>query len=158
MSRKKAKIPPYLYKDEVSRNFAMIPPDLLEAEEFQALGHAARLFYITICVHVATEEQRSCCYQTLMAYRDILKLDMSDEDVKYATWGNRRTSTFSRLFVFPESHMKAYGYTSQYANKLKKELIEHGFIRVKYAGKGKHTGWSKNVTVYEFSDEWKKHS
>lgn len=155
MGRKKPNIPPYLYESEFCGNFAMIPPDLYEAQAFQELSHAARNFYVLLAVNATSQAQKQCLYQTLKAYNDILQLGMSEEDVKYATWGNKRQHTFSTLFVIPAKQLEVYGYTPQYANKLKHELINHGFIKVAYSGKGRATGWSQNVTIYQFSGAWK---
>jgi len=157
MSKKeKPNIPPYLYENEIGRNFAMIPPDLFESEKFQGLTHAGRLFYILLATHTATEIQKSCLYETLKEYNEIMNLGISNDDIKYMTWGNKRTHQFSRLFVIPANHLHMYGYTESYAYKLKRELITKGFIKAKYGGKGASTAWSKNVTVYEFIDDWKK--
>lgn len=154
----KPRIPPYLRGDEYSGNFAMIPPDLFEMEGFKNLTYAARAFYLMIAAHVTSMQQRECLYNALQEYNQILSLGLTEEDIKESAWGNKRAHTFSRLFVIPESHLKNYGYSAAYANKLKKELIEKGFIKIKYGGKGKYTAWSKNVTVYEFVSEWKKFS
>ena len=51
--------------------------------------------------------------------------------------------------------LEAYGYKANYAAKLKRELIDNGFIKVKYGGKGKFNGWNENVTVYQFVSDWK---
>lgn len=167
MARSKDGIQCPLYllpQGDVCYNFAMIPPDLFESKTFQSLTHAARLFYVLIAVHATTENQRSCLYRTLQEYNDLVGLGedgtkLSDVDIRLMAWGNKRTHTFSELFVIPEKQLLQYGYTSSRAWKLKKELIEKGFIEVKYFGKGlKQKAFDKNVTVYKFTDSWKTFS
>ena len=155
--KKRGKIPPYLLPDpdSYSGNFAMIPPELYESEAFQELGHAARNFLILLAVHSSSAEQKKCLYRTLEEYNELGEMGYTDDDIKFLTWGNRRTHTATPLFVIPAKHLKAYGYSPQYANELKNELIKNGFIKVVMGGKGKSMGWSKNVTIYAFCNDWK---
>ena len=153
--RRRTNIPPFLYDDETEGKFVMLVPELYESKAFQALSHAARNFYVLLAAHAASAEQRQCLYQTLSAYNDILQLGMNKEDLRVAVNGDTRRNIFSTLFVIPEKHLKRYGYSSQYANKLKNELIDAGFMCVKYGGKGRYTGWAQNTTVYGFSMTWK---
>ena len=149
----------WLYDEELSGKFLMLPPELFEEPAFQRLSHAARNFYILLNVHKQTEIQRGCLLQALRDYNQILDLKLADVDLLNEAMPNKRTKSTKGYFVMPQKHLKAYGYSAQYANKLKKELINNGFIRVVYGGKGKYSAWSENVTVYAFSDEWKsKHS
>lgn len=164
MSRgKKPKIAPYLLcGEEASGTFTMIPPDLFESERFQQLTYGAQLFYILIAVHSNTRIQKECLHEALTEYRDLgiavienKKSDrygkpLTDEDINFQTWGDIKHGTFSRLFVFPAKHLAMYGYTPQQASALKKQLIEKEFIAVKYGGKGKHSAWDRNVTIYRF--------
>lgn len=137
----------------------MLPPELFEEPAFQGLSHAARNFYILLNVHKQTEIQRGCLLQALKDYNQIFDLHMTDVDLLDEATPNKRTKYTHGYFVMPQKHLAMYGYSAQYANKLKKELIDAGFIRTVYGGKGKHSAWSENVTVYQFSDDWKsKHS
>lgn len=156
MSRKKEiKIHKWLYSGELSEKFLMLPPDLFEEPAFQALSHAARLFYIVLCVHKETDIQRSCLYKALKEYNTILGLGLTDDDILDEATPNKRTKYTSGYFVAPIKQLAAYGYKPNYVTKLKKELIEKGFINIKYGQKGKYNGWNENVTVYQFSDKWK---
>lgn len=151
MSKGKRKIPPYLCGNEEPENFAMIPPELIRNERFLQLKPAAALFYLKLCIYVHTPEQKQTLYCTLKEYNERLGLGWNDEDIKYKTWGNKRTGKQPTLFVCPESHMKEYNYTSQYTNKLRRELVKAGFIKPVFGGKGRNTAFSKNVTVWEFT-------
>ena len=152
-------IPKWLYDQEVSGKFLMLPPELYEEPAFQKLSHAARNFYILLNLHKQTEIQRGCLLQALKDYNQIFDLKLTDGDLLDEATPNKRTKRTHGYFVMPQKHLKMYGYSAQYANKLKKELIEAGFIRVAYGGKGKYSSWSENVTVYQFTDTWKsKHS
>ncbi len=156
MARKKPHIAPFLYENECSDNFAMIPPDLFESSKFQALSNAARTFYLLLVVHQSSQMQRSCLHETLLTYNDLLQWNKNKEDINLLVWGNKRTHTFSDLFVIPSKQLKVYGYSDSYATKLKKELLQAGFIKEYCGGKGRYTAWSKNVTIYQFSNKWKK--
>lgn len=155
MGKKHVDIPPYGYRHEASDRFFMLTTDLFECVEFRKLGNAAQVFYLNLCAHMQTEEQRTCLYSVLKDYREILGKDWSDEELKVMVNGNKRTGTFPTMFVIPDKHLEQYGYSSSQASNLKKELIEAGFIRVKYGGKGRACGWTRNTTVYEFSFDWK---
>lgn len=155
----KTKISSWLYGEEVSGKFLMLPPEIFEEPAFQSLSHAARNFYILLNVHKQTEIQRSCLLKALRDYNQILDLGMTDDDLLNEATPNKRTKYTSGYFVIPQKQLKDYGYSAQYANKLKKELIAAGFIKVVFGGKGKYAAWNQNVTVYQFSSEWKsKHS
>ena len=149
------KIHKWLYSDELSGKFLMLPPDLFEEPAYQELSHAARLFYIVLCVHKETEIQRACLFKALTEYNTILGLGLTDNDILDEATPNKRTKFTSGYFVAPIKHLEAYGYKKNYVTKLKKELIDKGFIKVKYGQKGKYNGWNENVTVYQFSNEWK---
>lgn len=154
---RKTKIHRWLYSDEVSENFLMLPPDLFEEPAFQDLSHAARLFYIVLCVHKETQIQRSCLYLALKEYNEIYDLGLTEKDLSDEAKPNKHTkeSYTHNYFVAPVKQLAAYGYKKNYVTKLKKELIDKGFIQVKYGQKGKYNGWNENVTVYQFSDKWK---
>ncbi len=136
----------------------MIPPDIFKEPAFQRLSHAARDFYMMLNAHYAEDQQRNCLYETLKEYNDIFGLGMTEDDIKNEAYTTTKSRYYQGFFVIPQKHLKEYGYSPQYANKLKKELIAAGFIKAKYGNKGKETAWSRNVTVYQFVDDWKKHS
>ena len=140
--------------------YLQLPCDFLKEPAFTDLPFAARLFYITLCVHKESIEQQACLEQSLKSYNEIFDLNMTDQDIKCEARPHKRISKFvdGRMFVIPEKQLKEYGYSTQYACKLKKILIEKGFIEEVYAHKGKYDGWSKNVTIYRFSDKWKSKS
>ena len=147
----------WLYADELSGRFLMLPPEIFEEPAFQKLSHAARLFYIVLCVHKETEIQRGCLCKALTEYNQILNLGKTEQDILDEAMPNKRTKPWMKtgLFVAPMKQLEAYGYKANYAAKLKRELIDNGFIKVKYGGKGKFNGWNENVTVYQFVSDWK---
>lgn len=150
------KIHKWLYADELSGKFLMLPPELFEETAFQKLSHAARQFYIVLCVHKETEIQRSCLYNALQEYNQIFDLGMTEQDILNEAKPNKRTKYTSGYFVAPVKHLSAYGYKANYVTKLKAELIDNGFIRIKWGKKGKYNAWNENTTVYQFSNAWKK--
>ena len=159
MAKGKPKIPEHLYDVDaslLSNRFLMLPPELLESKAFQELSIAARLLYITICTHKQAEIQRACLKNALEDYNRIFDLGMSAGEIYDEATPNKRTKYSKGYFVFPNKHAEAYGFKKNYCTKLMKELIQKGFIKVAYGGKGKYGGWNTNVTVYQFSNEWKK--
>ena len=133
----------------------MLPPELFESEAFQKLSHAARTFYILLAVHKETDIQRSCLYEALKEYNSLLDLGLSEKDIEEEAKPGKRTKYSNGYFVIPQKHLEAYGYKAPYASKLKKELIEAGFIKIKYGGKGRYNAWNENITIYQFSGQWK---
>lgn len=159
MAKGNPKIPEYVYDVDaslLSNRFLMLVPELLESKAFQCLTYAARLLYIVLCVHKQTEIQRACLKEALEDYNCIFDLGMSEGQILDEAMPNKRTKFTSNYFVFPNKHMEAYGYKKNYVTKLMQELTEKGFIKVAYGGKGRYGGWNTNVTVYQFSNEWKK--
>lgn len=156
--RRMSKVHKWLFDDDLGGQFLMLPPELLEMDAFQDLTHAARMFYIVLNVHKETSQQRDALLQTMKEYNDLLGWGKTKDDLEKEAAPNKKTKDTQThgFFVCPEKHLKAYGYSSQYANKLKRELIEHGFIRIVAGGKGKSKGWDKNVTLYQFSSMWKR--
>lgn len=153
---KNPNIQPFLYEGDCSGRFIMLPPDLFESGAFQGLSHAARAFYLCIAAHTATDFERQACFSVMKQYGDIMGHDWDDGYITEKVGGHFGKKTYhTKLFIFPDSHAKNYGYSASYSNKLKSELIEKGFIKIKYAGKGRYTGWSKNATIYAFSNRWK---
>jgi hypothetical protein len=94
-------------------------------------------------------------YAALKEYNTILGLGLTDDDILDEATPNKRTKYTSGYFVAPIKQLAAYGYKPNYVTKLKKELIEKGFISIKYGQKGKFNAWNENVTIYQFSDKWK---
>lgn len=164
MGKKVKKIPPYLYNDDAFCNFAMVTADLFRSWQFQELTHASKIFYMICATHKETPEQTQCLFNSLKEYFTLKGEVISDFDLQLLSGQNKRAKLKSMLFVIPESHLKQYGISSQYASKLKKELIEKGFIKI-YANEKKHAGgnlqganrdFSKRVTIYEFINDWKR--
>lgn len=133
----------------------MLTPDLFEEKAFQSLSHAARTFYILLATHKETDIQRMCLYNTLKDYNRIFDLGWSEQTILDEAMPNKKTKITHGYFVIPQKHLLTYGYKPSYATKLKKELIDAGFIKVAYGDKGKYNAWNDNVTVYQFSSEWK---
>ena len=159
MKKQYPKIPDYATDDTqfMSGRFLMLTPELLESKEFQKLSYAARSLYITLCVHKETEIQRLCLKKALEEYNEILNLGWSDTQILEESYPNKRTKYTHNYFVCPAKHLEDYGYKKNYATKLKQELINHGFIKAPFCNKGRYAGWNKNVTVYQFCNDWKKH-
>jgi hypothetical protein len=81
---------------------------------------------------------------------------MNDFDIMTEAKPDAKTGDYSHgYFVATEKQLVQYGYKKKYISKLKSELIEKGFIKVVYGGKGRYSAWNKNVTVYQFIDAWK---
>ena len=137
--------------------FSMIPPEIFRTEEVKNLSPAGRAFYICLNIHKETLEQQHLLYTVLTEYNNLFGLGLSEIDIFYEAYPFRakKDNLSHGYFVIPDKHLKQYGYSPQYASKLKKELIKKGFIRIKYGGKGKCSVWSKNVTIYQFIDKWK---
>lgn len=156
MGKSKTKIHKYLYNTDLSGKFLMLPPEIFEEKAFQELSYGARQFYILLCVHKETDIQRACLYKALQEYNEVCGLGLAEIDLKNEAMPSKRTKITSNYFVAPLKQLEVYGYKKSYITKLKKELIDKGFIRVVYAQKGRYSGWEKNVTVYQFSNKWKQ--
>ena len=153
----KVEKPAYVYETDADSKFGMITGDLLRAKAFQDLSRTAQIFYIDCIVHKAEEDQSKLLYNALMYYYSSIE-DLTEEDAKWEAGQNRKNAIKSTKFVFPEEHLKEYGYSPQLANKYKNELIEKGFIRVAHKDKA-HTmsgQWVRMPTVYEFINDWKR--
>lgn len=154
-----SKIKPWVYDcepSELSEKFLMLPPELLENENFQDLSYAARAFYIMLCVHKETEQQRSLLFKTLTDYNRLLDLGKTKEEIQALACPNKHRKDTQGYFVIPEKHLQDYGWRKSYACKLKKELTEKGFIKAIYAKKTKNKSFDESVTVYQFINDWKK--
>ena len=140
--------------------YLQLPCDFLKEKAFLDLPYAARIFYIVLCAHKESAEQQACLEGTLTKYNEIFGLGMNEHDIQCEARPYKKTSKYTNgnMFVIPESQLEKYGFNSQYANTNKKILEDRGFIEVVYAKKGKYDGWSKNVTVYKFSNKWKSKS
>lgn len=155
MGRSAPKIHPWVFRTDASDKFLMLTPDLFEDDAFRELSHAGRLFYLMLCVHKETDLQRRCLLNALREYNEIENLGWTEHDILEEAMPNKKTRYTHGYFVIPLKHLQQYGYSAQYANKLKNELISKGFIKVVFSGKGKYNAWNLNCTVYQFSDEWK---
>lgn len=151
----KPKINPWLYPGEPSGYFSMIPPDFYEAPQVQALKPAARDFYIFLNVYRNTEQQRACLHETLTEYNTIFNLGMTEQDLNDEARPQKNTRYNKGYFVMPCKHLEEHGYKRNYVTKLKKELIEKGFIKIAYGKKGRYSAWNQNTTVYQFINDWK---
>ncbi len=157
---KKSKIDSWLYcNSEYENAFSMVTADLLESTKYKSLSHAAQAFYIVLVTHKKTTIQRTTLFKTLQDYHKLTGQEIDDYDISVKSGSYQRLKKDSPYFVIPEKQLKAYGYSSQYASKLKKELIEKGFIKVFAFDKG--TGgychaFSKKPTIYKFVNDWKR--
>lgn len=159
MKKGNPKIPEYVYDVDaslLSNRFLMLVPELFKSKSFQNLSMAARLLYIALCTHKQDEDQRACLKKALEDYNRIFNLGMSEGQILDEATPNKRTKYTSNYFVAPNKHMEEYGFKKNYVTKLMNELKENGFIKEAYGGKGRYGGWNTNVTVYQFSNEWKK--
>ena len=161
MSKKKKQLPSYVYHDDAFSNFSMVTSNLLQSAPFQNLSHAARAFYIVLVTHKNTALQRECLYNALKDYHKLTGKDVSDFDLAIEAGTHCKQKYDSPLVVIPEKQLKEYGYTAQYANKLKKELIEKGFIEIFANGKSISkesycSCSSKRPTIYKFVNTWKR--
>jgi hypothetical protein len=161
MSKKKKAIPSYLYYKDAFSNFSRITSDLLQSEPFQNLSHAARAFYIVLVTHKNTALQRECLFNSLKDYHKLTGNEVTDFDLSVEAGTYSRQKYDSPYFVIPEKQLKEYGYSSQYANKLKKELINNGFIEIFANAKSINNDSycrcsSKRVTIYKFVNYWKR--
>ena len=151
-----SKIDKWLYPDEISGRFLMLPPELYEAPQWQHLTPAARDLYIFLNTYRQTEQQRACLHEALTEYNRIFNLGMTEFDINNEARPQKGSKFNKGYFVAPEKHLTAAGYKKNYVTKLKKQLIENGFIRIAYGGKGKYNAWNQNTTVYQFISEWKR--
>lgn len=154
MSNSKTKIHAWLCAGEVSGRFLMLPPDIYENPQFQALKPAARDFYIFLNAYRETEQQRACLQQALTEYNRILDLGLTEFDIANESRPNKKTKYIKGYFVAPLKHLEQHGYKKGYVTKLKKELEEKGFIKAVYGKKGRYSGWNQNVTIYQFTTGW----
>lgn len=166
MAKRKKEIPPYLYHDDASSNFAMVTADIFASPQFQSLSHAARTFYLLCATHKQTMEQKQCLYNALKEYYTLLGEDIPDIDLQLMAGTAPRAKIKSTYFVIPQSQMEQYGYKPAYLSKLKRELIDKHFIKV-FANEKKHSAgnsriqginrdFSKRVTIYQFVNDWKR--
>lgn len=146
----------WLYDGDLSNRFCMIPPELYQAEQWQALTPAARDFYIFLNVYRETEQQRACLFQVLKAYNEYKGLGLSDFDIQNEARPKKGSKFNSGYFVCPTEHLTEYGYNENYVKKLKRQLIKSGFIERKFIGIGRVLGFKNNITIYQFVNKWKK--
>lgn len=159
MSKRKANTElEFFCPGDCSGKFFMLPPELVQSPQFCELSCAAQVFYLRLCAHKQTEIQRQCLYAALTEYNKLLDLELSDFDIQNEATPNKHTKYTSHYFVAPVKQMELYGYKANYVTKLKKELIDKGFIEVVFGGKGRFNGWNENVTIYKFSGKWKQNA
>ncbi len=153
-----AKLKHWLYSDEPTGKFGMIPPEFYEQPQVQALTPAARDFYIFLNIYRNTEEQRACLHEALTEYNRIFNIGWNEQDINEQARPNARTKYDMGYFVAPQKHLEARGYKRNYVTKLKKQLTAAGFIKTEYGKKGRYGAWNENVTVYRFIGDWKTKS
>lgn len=138
-------------------NFLMLPPELLQDDTFNSLKPAAKMFYISIMTYRETVQGRATLLDVLRDYcriGGVSELEtLTDFDIENEA--NPKGKYQKGYFVFPEAHIKEYGFKPSYAKQLKEILIDKGFIRIVAGGKGKKTGYQKNATLYAFDNRWK---
>lgn len=155
--QKESRIHKYLYEDTTADRFLMLPPELFESPAFQELSHAGRLFYILLATHKETWAQQTLLQKVLADYNQILNLGMTKEDIENEALPNKKARGRHDYFVAPSQYIADnYGYSMSYITKLKKELMDKGFIKAVYGQKGKYNGWNQNETVYQFISDWKR--
>lgn len=112
--------------------------NLLMSTKFQELSKAAQLFYIIILSYRKTYEHQSDLYDALDFYvpYDIYKLDVSN------------------LIVIPSKIFEEYGYSMQYTSKIKRELIDKGFIEVQYGEMSRYNKYNQSTTIYKICTDW----
>ncbi len=150
----KSKIHGWLCPGEVSGRFLMLPIEVYEAPQFQSLTPAARDFYIFLNVYRESEEQRACLYEALTEYNRLYDLGLSDFDIQNEARPGKGSKFNSGYFVAPMKHLEKHGYKKDYVKRLKRQLIDQGFIKIAYGGKGKYCGFHGNVTIYQFITKW----
>ena len=148
------KIHKWLCPGGVSGRFLMLPPELYQSEAWQRLTPAARDFYIFLNVYRETEQQRAALFETLTAYNRVLDLGLSDFDINEEARPGKHTKYNQGYFVCPIKHLEEYGYKKDTVKGLKKQLIDNGFMKVKYSGIGRVQGFQNNITVYQFISTW----
>lgn len=151
-----SKIHNWLCPGEVSGRFLMLPPDIYENKNFQALKPAARDFYIFLNAYRETEPQRACLHEALTQYNRLYDLGLSDFDIQNEARPGKGSKFNKGYFVAPLKHLVKHGYKRGYITKLKQELIAKGFIRIAYGGKGRYNAWNENVTIYQFISDWQQ--
>lgn len=122
---------------------------------FSKLSMAARLFYIAILVNKHDLCQSQCLYNALSDYYKLTGEDITEADINYQCGDYDHCSKTATKFVFPEKQFTAYGFGASYVTKIKKELMDAGFITV-FANKKSRGREDLAVTIYELSDNWKK--
>lgn len=156
MGKDKTKIHEWLCPGDVSGRFLMLPPELYQSPQWQALKPAARDFYVFLNVYRETEQQRSCLHKVLTAYNSALNIGLTDFDITNEARPGKHTKYNSGYFVCPEEHFEEYGYKKSYVKDLKKQLIDNGFMRIAYSGIGRVQGFKNNITVYQFTRNWQQ--
>lgn len=113
--------------------FGTLYPGMLKSDAWKGLTNTAKVIYACCRVQARSKEGTSCLYKHGQEYG--------------------REYNPERDFVFPASHLKAYGYDRRNAHKYFDELKAAGFIELK-----EDNSIRKKVNVYSFSDAWKNTS
>ena len=108
----------------------MLPPELFYNPQYQALTPAAGRFYIFLNVYRESEEQRACLFEALTEYNRLYDLGLSDFDIQNEARPTKGSKYNQGYFVAPMKHLEAAGFKKNYVTKLKKELIDKGFIKI----------------------------
>lgn len=165
MARKKQSIPPFLCPEEHSEKFVMFPPDLFENEAYNELTYQARQLYLVMAMNTTTQEEQRVCRAVLDWYIQIGVIEDMTEDAKVIKTGGMYQGIYhnAEWFIFRQVDAERKGFpTRSRTDAYKKELCEKGFIKVICQGKGRMSSgkdgtkkFSKNATLYAFSNKWK---
>lgn len=109
--------------------FGTMYDGMCKHEAYKSLPIGARQFYV-LCRVEAMSQGKACLF-------------------KHAQQSGRE---YGRdCFVFPATHLEAYGVSRGNAHKLFKQLVDAGFIKVI-----EDNSKRRDVNVYEFVTDWKK--
>jgi len=130
MSKEKYK-PDYNASKNNEKCFGSIYSSLAQDKAFRELSIGTRYFYFICRVQANSQKGRRCLYN-------------------HAKEWNK---TYSHLthFVFPDKHLREFGYNRSNACKYFKELEAAGFIK-----KIEDNRFNHRVNVYAFSSKWKE--
>ena len=82
-----------------SEKFLMLPVDFFQDETVMSLNPAELKFYLACCANKETQQMQSCLRHTLTTYRNLLELDLTDEDIKFYSYPQKRLRPDHDYFV-----------------------------------------------------------
>jgi len=145
---------PWQYHNDPDSLWGKVSMDLLMSEQFQDLSKAAQLLYIVLIVNKINSDQSQCLYKSLKDYFNLIDEPISEDELKYKCGDYKKARRFADYFVMPAKQMEQYGFSKQYASRLKQELEDKGFIKT-VVNKKSQGRVDLAVTIYQFSDGWK---